>query len=221
MNTITLSPRLAAVAKSVPAGARLIDVGTDHAMLPVYLAQTGRIAHAFASDIRPGPLTAARALVAKTGTGDVIDLRLTDGLCGFTRPDGDTVTIAGMGGETMTSILSAAPWVRDGVLLILAPQSKPDVLRRYLAENGMSVTHERLVRDAGRLYPLLLARAGQSPKYTPAELHTGLLSQIGGDPLFGAYLDTLMRRAAAAAPYDPEKAALLRAYQSMKERLEP
>ncbi len=70
MNTITLSPRLAAVAKSVPAGARLIDVGTDHAMLPVYLAQTGRIAHAFASDIRPGPLTAARALVAKTGTGE-------------------------------------------------------------------------------------------------------------------------------------------------------
>lgn len=221
MNTITLSPRLAAVAEAVPPGARLIDVGTDHAMLPVYLAQTGRVAHAYASDIRPGPLTAARSLVDRSGAGNLIDLRLTDGLLGFTRSDGDTVTITGMGGETMTAILSAAPWVRDDVLLILAPQSKPDVLRLFLAEHGFAVTRESLVRDAGRLYPLLLARAGVAPDYTASELHTGLLSQIGGDPNLSAYLDTLMRRARDAAPYDAEKAALLREFRNMKERLMP
>ena len=181
----------------------MIDVGTDHAMIPVWLAQNGRAAHIWASDIREGPLRGAAALIEKTETGNRIELRQTDGLRGFSAADGDTVILAGMGGETMISILSAAPWTRDGVLLILDPQSKQAELRRFLWENGYAVQSERLVRDAGRIYPILTAQGGRGEAYTPAELHTGLLSQIGGDPLFGEYLDGLIRRAAEAAPFDP------------------
>ena len=220
MKTIRLSPRLLAVAELVQKGARVIDVGTDHALLPVWLIQTGRASHVWASDLRQGPLDSAARLVTETGTGDRIALRLTDGLHGFGPADADTVIIAGMGGETMVSILSEAPWVRD-VRLILGPQSKQATLRRWLAENGFNAETERLVADAGRLYPILTVLAGSSPPYTEAEYHTGLWQLIRDDPLLGRYLDQLMRRASSAAPYDPCAEALIDEFRQMKERLDP
>ena len=38
-----LTPRLQTVARRVPAGSRLADVGTDHAYLPAWLLETGAI----------------------------------------------------------------------------------------------------------------------------------------------------------------------------------
>ena len=218
-DTIRLSPRLAAVAELVPTGHSVIDVGTDHAMIPVWLAQTGRAAHIWASDVRTGPLESAARLIEQTRVGDRVSLRLTDGLQGFCRENGDVVILAGMGGETMISILSETAWLREDVLLVLQPQTKQYLLRRWLWESGFAAERETLVRDAGRIYTILTARAGRSDPYSEAELHTGLLSLIGGDALLPVYLEQLKKRAADAAPYDPAAAELLREYENMEERL--
>lgn len=218
--TIHLSRRLQAIADLVPAEARVIDVGTDHAMIPVWLAQTRRVVHVWASDIRTGPLQSANRLIDETDTGDVVETRLTDGLQGFGPEDGDTVIIAGMGGETMVSILSEAPWTVHGTLLILEPQSKQDILRRWLFENGYVILRELLVKDAGRIYPILLAKAGTPEPYSDAEYLTGLFQCISDDPLFYDYLDGLIRRTSSAAPYDKHAAKVLRDLKDMKERLE-
>ena len=196
----------------------MADVGTDHAMIPVWLAQTGRATRILATDIRPGPMQNAAALVAETDTGDKIRLMLTDGLTGVAPEDGEVVIIAGMGGETMVSILAVAPWTRESRCLILEPQSKKDHLRRFLVENGYQITQEHLVKDAGRIYPILCVQGGISPPYEEAELHLGLLSQIGQDPLFGAYLDLMRAQTAKAAPYDPQAMALLGEFDKIKER---
>ena len=47
--------RLSAVAGLV-CGRFLIDVGTDHAILPIYLCLAGKLDSAIASDIRKDPL---------------------------------------------------------------------------------------------------------------------------------------------------------------------
>ena len=206
------------MAALVPSGAAVIDVGTDHAMVPVWLIQSGRASRVLATDIRSRPLQSAAALVEKTGTEGRIRLMQTDGLAGIGPEDGDTVIIAGMGGETMTAILSAAPWTKNGTLLILEPQSKKAELRRWLTQNGYCVETERLAEDAGRVYPILTARGGDSPAYSQAELHLGRLAQIGRDPLFARYLDTMRAQAAKAAPYDPAAAALLEEYDAIKRR---
>lgn len=216
---IQLSKRLAAVSAQVRTGAAVIDVGTDHAMVPVWLIQSGRASRVLATDIRPGPLQSAAALVARTGTGDKIRLLQTDGLEGAGPADGDTIIIAGMGGETMIHILSAAPWARDSAGLILEPQSKRADLRRWLADNGWRITSEGLVEDGGHIYPILCAQGGAGPSYTVAELHLGLLEQIGTDPLFERYLDALTAQCRKAAPYDPAAETLLGEYETIKRRL--
>ena len=43
MKELELTPRLMAIADQVPQGAKLADVGTDHAYLPVYLLRQDRI----------------------------------------------------------------------------------------------------------------------------------------------------------------------------------
>ena len=216
--SIKLSPRLRKVAELVPSGASVIDVGTDHAMVPVWLAQEKLARHVWASDLRPGPLRSAAALIEETETGGTVELCLTDGLNGFDPSDGDTVIIAGMGGETMISILEAAERFWDGSLFILQPQTKQAELRRWLAENGFSVQSEHLVRDSGRIYPVFTAIRGEPAACTEGELYTGRLGQIGSSPLFTEYLDSLIKRAEAAAPYDEKAAALLAEFRSMKER---
>ncbi len=209
-----------AVAEQVPAGARVADVGTDHAMVPVWLVQSGRADSVLATDIRSGPLQSAAALVEKTGTGGHIRLMQTDGLAGIGPADADTIILAGMGGETMLAILSAAPWTKRDTLLILQPQSKRAALRRWLTDNGYLIEAERLVEDAGRVYPIMRVRGGVSPAYTAAELRLGRLDQIGTDPLFARYLNAAWASAAKAAPYDGEAAALLGEYDEIKRRLD-
>ena len=83
MRTVELTPRLRSVAELVPRGARFADVGTDHAYLPVWLLQQGRITGAVASDLRPGPLERARGTAEKYGLTGRMDFRLCDGLSGI------------------------------------------------------------------------------------------------------------------------------------------
>ena len=66
-SSLELSPRLEMAAALVPAGARLADVGTDHAYLPAALLLAGRIPSAIASDLRRGPLERAKETAAAFG----------------------------------------------------------------------------------------------------------------------------------------------------------
>lgn len=217
---VRLSKRLAAVAAHIPAGAAVIDVGTDHGLIPVYLAQNGLAKNIIASDINEGPLQSAATLVQETGTGECIRLFVRDGLEGFSRADANCVVIAGMGGENMAAILAAAPWTKDAVTLVLEPQSKSDVLRAFLIENGYEIGGESLVSDAGRIYPILTARGGSAPAYTLPELHLGKWEQIASQPLLPRYLETILRRQEKAAKYDKNAAALHEQLLQWKERLD-
>ena len=150
---LTLSPRLAFLAGWVPQGARLADIGTDHAYLPVWLDVHGRVSTAIAADLRPGPLQRARETGRLYGACHV-DYRLCDGLAAITEEECDTIVIAGMGGENIAGILQRAPWTADGRhTLLLEPHSRAEVLRAFLAKNGYVIRREALVRDRGFLYP--------------------------------------------------------------------
>ena len=99
----------------------------------------------------------------------------------------EAVAIAGMGGETIASILAAAPWTRERDLpLILQPMSSMSDLRLWLGENGFRIVTERLAREGDTLYTAMLVRSGQMASQTPAELWAG---RNTADPLRGDWLD--------------------------------
>ena len=187
-----LSPRLRMVGELVPAGARLADVGTDHAYLPAALILEGKITAAIAADLRRGPLDRARATAREYSLAGKVTFRLCDGLSGIRPEEADTIVIAGMGGETIAAILEAAPWVREGDLpLILQPMSSFPDLRSWLQGNGFAIREERLAREGETLYTALLVRAGEMGPLSPAELWAG---RNTADPLRGAWLDMWIAR---------------------------
>ena len=152
---LPLSDRLLACCAFVHPGDRVADVGCDHGYLSIHLLQTGIASHVYASDVRPGPLSSAKRNADIYGITEKIAFFLSDGVQNLPR-DFDTMVCAGMGGDTMISILSAAPWLKsDRYRLILQCQSKTPDLRRYLSENGWAISRETVLRDGRFLYTVM------------------------------------------------------------------
>ncbi len=193
---LRLQPRLQCLADCVPRLTRLADVGTDHGYLPVWLLQNGRIERAIASDINAEPLEHARRTAEAYGV--TLDLRLCAGLDAIAPDEVDTVAIAGMGGETILTILQDAAWDWRGKTLLLQPMTKAELLRRWLVENGFLIASERLVLDKGTIYPVLTVEAGKSAPLTNAEAWCG--AGLRHDPLYRDYaLDRVRKLERAAA----------------------
>lgn len=207
-----LSPRLAAVARHVPAGRTFADIGTDHAYLPVYLVQSGRVPRAVAGDVLSGPLNAARATVASAGLADRIDVRLGSGLTVLSPGEAACVAVCGMGGPLIARILAEGPLT--GVeRLVLQPMGGEVQLRRWLAENGWRLVAEEIVEDGGRLYPVLVAEPGPM-RLSRQEEEVGPLLLRQGGPLVLRYVDEKLaqaRRALAGARRSDQAAARERA----------
>ncbi|KXT76296.1 tRNA (adenine(22)-N(1))-methyltransferase [Streptococcus sp. DD12] len=177
--TITLSDRLQAVKTFVPQGARLLDVGSDHAYLPIALIQEGQISYAVAGEVVVGPYEAAKANVQTFGLEKQIVVRLADGLTAFEAEDQlDTISICGMGGGLIAQILEAgkeklAPVQR----LILQPNNREDDVRTWLEHNGFELVAESMVLDHGKFYEILVAQAGQMTLTEQEKRFGPLLSQ--------------------------------------------
>lgn len=222
LETLELGPRLRAIADLVPTGCRcLADVGTDHGYIPAALLLEGRVERAVAADVGALPLEHARRTARRLGLDASIDFRLGDGLTVLSPGEADVTIIAGMGGDNIVSILSAAPWARKG--LLLQPMSRAEVLRRWLTENGYAVEAERLVQDKGVIYPILTVESGDVPPASPAEAWGGFL--LAHDPLWGAYLEERilrLRKAAAglARARDPALACRQAEFLRIAEELE-
>ncbi|MFD1485654.1 tRNA (adenine(22)-N(1))-methyltransferase [Lacticaseibacillus baoqingensis] len=193
--TIHLSKRLQSIADFVEPGSRIADIGTDHAYIPIALAQAKSIEYAVASDIGAGPCAIAQANVAHAQVQDLVVVRQADGLQGITPADGiDTVIIAGMGGQLMVEILTAGADHLDGTeSLILEPNRDDYTVRAWLAAHEFGILDEDLLEDDGHVYPIIVA--GQTKPevpYTEADLLLGPVLRQKRSPLFLRQLDRLI-----------------------------
>ncbi len=165
----TLSLRLKTIASLVPFGARVCDVGTDHARLPIFLKQNNIAKTVIATDLNEKPLKNAQKNVTENGV-DGISLRLCDGLSAIKYGEADTVIVAGIGGEVISGILKNCDWIKNtDITLILQPTTSPEVLRRFLARNGFEIVSETPVFENKKIYSVILAKytgvIAEKPEY--------------------------------------------------------
>lgn len=155
---IKLSERLLMVSKMVRQGSVVADIGTDHAYLPVYLIQKGICPQAIVADLREMPLENARDTVNENCLHDKIKLILSDGLDSISENTADDITIAGMGGDLISNILSRVDWIKNkNVRIIAQPQTHSEKVREFFINNGFEIVYEDACVDDNRNYICMCA----------------------------------------------------------------
>ena len=169
---LPLSNRLLACCGFVKSGDRVADIGCDHGYLGIYLLKNGIANSIIASDVNEGPLQSALRNAHKFGVKEKMSFYLSDGVQNIPR-DFDCLVCAGMGADTMISILEAAPWLKnEKYRLILQCQSKTPMLRRYLSDQGWHITQEAVLRDGKFLYTVMeVSYQPEQPRLLPWECY--------------------------------------------------
>ena len=153
-----LDNRLKLCADFVRSGAKLADIGTDHAYLPVWLCRIGRCPCAIAADINPEPLKRGQSTIIESGMSGRINTRLSNGLKEIKSDEADDIVIAGMGGELIAKILSECSFATDSSKhFILQPMTKSEVLIAWLCENGFKILKQDCCVASGKCYTVILA----------------------------------------------------------------
>ena len=180
-----ISKRLELVASFVPQGSILLDVGSDHAYLPIELIERGQIKSAIAGEVVDGPYQSAVKNVEANGLKEKIQVRLANGLAAFEEEDQVTViTIAGMGGRLIATILEEGLDKLSNIQrLILQPNNREDDLRIWLQEHGFQIVAESILEEAGKFYEILVVEAGQM-KLSASDVRFGPFLSKEVSPVF-------------------------------------
>lgn len=193
-----LSLRLQAICDLIPMCSKIIDVGTDHAYIPITCVLNGIAAKGIAIDLREGPVENAMRNAVKYGVADKIRFSVSNGLKGIEVNEDDFVVISGLGGHEIISILSDYGQIRCG--MILQPQKSAPELREYLCESGYEIKQEKIVKDRGKFYPVIksvhtgeVSRLNELEKYVGKDIlrRSDVRLREYGDDLINEYLQSL------------------------------
>lgn len=142
-------------------GITLLDIGTDHAYLPIYLFKQGYVDSCILADLREGPLNNAKINWEKN-VGNAADARQGNGLSVISEGEADIITISGMGGIEIAAIIEAGySKLKTGQVLIVQPQSKFGIARKSILSHGMAIISEKLSFEKEKITPVILAYLGK------------------------------------------------------------
>ncbi len=214
-----MNERLLTIAGLIEKNLVVADVGTDHAYLPIYLLQNQQAKRLIASDIKVGPLATARRNLASCALTGAIELRLGAGLKPYQAGEVDVFVIAGMGGHTIADILADdISLARAARYLLLQPMQNRPFLRRWLYQNGFSISVEQIAREGAKFYHII--KVINKADVLPAEFDLAVAVKPLKDDNYYAYINHLidakqalaerLRAAGKTTEYDKLNAELVR-----------
>ena len=160
-----LSIRLKCIVSMIEKCDSVIDVGTDHGYVPIYLVQNGITKQAIASDINRGPVEKAKNNIVRNNVCNQISCRLGSGLSTVKEGEVQVAIIAGMGGNLIRDILETdLDIVKKLKYIVLQPVQNAEVLREYLYKTGYDFIDEEICYDDGKFYEIIKVRYDCKPK---------------------------------------------------------
>lgn len=184
-----LPQRLLSIAQNINNVENLVDIGTDHAYIPIYCVKTQRAKNAVASDVKEGPVKIASKNIKKYGLEDKILPLISNGFENVEKNSFDMAVIAGMGGLLINEILDKGKdKISSDATLILQPMLAVNEVRKYLCENGFVITKECLAKEEDKIYNILICKKGNEV-LSEFDIYVGKRLFLDKDELFLKYMD--------------------------------
>lgn len=165
--------RIEAIASLVDNDALVVDIGTDHAYLPIYLYENDITKNIVASDISSNALLFAKNNLEKHNLSSKIKLVVSDG---FKKLDEcfDIAIISGVGTETIKKILDNEVLPNK---LILSSHKNVSDLREYMFKIGYKIEKEIIVYENNIYYNIIKYVKGKD-NLSKYDLLVGLSNDI-------------------------------------------
>lgn len=153
-----ITPRLKLIADLIEKEESVLDLGTDHGYLPVYLRTGGNNSKIILSDISKASLKKAKHNCRMLTPSESFDFRQGNGLKIIKKGEVDDIVIAGIGGNLMTDILGRdLAKARAAKKLILQPRTAQGRLRQWLIKKGFGIKEEHLVKEGRFICEVIVA----------------------------------------------------------------
>ena len=217
MNNISL--RLKKIAELVDVNSTIVDVGCDHALLPIYLVENNIISKAYAIDNKTGPLDSAKKNIHKFGMDLNIIPVLSDGLKSIDDSLFDTIIIAGMGATTITEILDYNK--PKNKTLILEANNNSDIVRKWLNDNNYQIIDEIAIIEKKSYYFIIKAVESKVPvNYSDLEIKYGPILIKNKDSVLFEFLNKQLKALESNIKYAKNKEELNYKIDELKEAID-
>lgn len=184
-----LTNRLASVASLIDECDTLVDIGTDHAYIPIFCVENDLCKKAIACDINQGPLDIAEKNIKNYGLSEKISTRLSNGFENYVKSEAQCIVIAGMGGLLINEIIKAGfEKISDDTVLILQPMIAVYEVREFLFDNGFCILDEKLAKEENKIYNIIKCKKGND-KYSEYEKYVGKKLIENKDPLLREHMN--------------------------------
>ncbi|EEI83425.1 tRNA (adenine(22)-N(1))-methyltransferase [Anaerococcus tetradius] len=165
--------RLLDIISLIDKNKKVIDIGTDHGLVPLYLAKNGISENILATDISEKSLDKLRMRL-DDNLRRIITTKVTDGFVGIEKQDKQVAIIAGMGANTIIDIIEKSlDFAKNLDYLVLASNVNTEKLRTYLVDNNFEIIKDFLSYENNKYYDILKVRFGNAKKLTLAETYYG------------------------------------------------
>ncbi|MDU5503805.1 MAG: class I SAM-dependent methyltransferase [Anaerococcus vaginalis] len=189
-----ITKRLEKIANLVEEGKSVIDIGTDHGLVPLYLAKKEISKDILATDISKKSLQKLEDKL-DNDLKKIIKTKVCDGLDGIDIKKGQIAIIAGMGAVTIIEILSQnIEKVRKLDYIICEGNIGNEKLRKFLNENKFYIDKDFLIKDGRKHYDIIRFKNGLDRKLSLSEIYFGKFIYKDFNPLLKKRLEQIYKK---------------------------
>lgn len=165
--------RLLDIINILDSNKKIIDVGTDHGLVPLYLAKNKISTDITATDISAPSL---QKLVDRLDDElrKIIKTQVTDGFKGLESSDNQVAIIAGMGANTIIEIIEESlDFAKNLDYMVLASNVNTYELRHFLNNHGFYIEKDFLSYENRKYYDVLKVYYGKNQDLSFEEYYYG------------------------------------------------